>query len=615
MKQLEDNYNKLYLFPNFFIKNHSVFTAFLNYYNLYSFYKELNEFIKSGKKFNNPEQRITFQQSCIEKLSLKDIIFLLVFLELSFGYEKKEEKLAPLILFVDNLDYIDDFNQLKAFVKAIDDFTIEMEENFSKFRLYQESEVAFQYIDKIKIFIAMRETTKANIPAGHFSDVLNAIYTRDDMTEWFNKGEIVKKRLLLIKDNSLKGNPGVLSVERVEEFDTIQQIIDDTYTNNIFIPLFNNDYRRSIRAITEIVSNNPKIIQDYKNLMEKVANNTLFEHDLKYGARGIIYNLLIRKLYKSVDNENTFKKIGVLDLLDRKTQKVSICRVILAYLSNKTGTGCDSPKDCISIWEILNAFDGIFDNIDILESLWNMYSLSNSNWSHLVSFCQIEFPHDSEETRLLDSKDLSKVDFDKTLLHYSCAGKTYLEYITTHFEFFVVRLNKNYNPLFCRINYKKESGKYGFERIIEAVYKEVEKCCNNLKEYNTLLCSIKDFPDPYESNSDYQQSDYICQIKKKNRRPFRQYHEEGLISTHIGYIDRYRLFLLNISDICEHEKDNVNRILVNYITKYVKLLDSSILISPRTKITLIPLYYEKIKEVENNINNYKLSINTEGIEN
>jgi hypothetical protein len=593
IEYLKTSSDLLYNFIDFYDANFSIIESYANSDKLYGFYKYIEEFIIEGKTINNNDHLMEVKNYIQSNLDLKDIFYLFVFMSLANDYNHSIN-FNPIIIFIDNLDYIDDFNELKKFTRAIDDFTVDMSETFSLFKLSAESNVRFGYIDKIKIIIAMRETTRASLPKSHFSDAFNTIYETHDVTEWYNKAEVVGKRLEFLENSTC------LSGAKTDEMKLIKSIISDSHTKNILFPLFNNNYGSAISAITKIVAENSDIFTEYNEIISTPDSS------IKYGARGILLKFIFDNLCTKTDGtESCFRKIGVLDLQDRKSNEVSISRIILAYFSNYTETRCDNARNCISFQQILNAFKGIFSPDDIIKYIWNMHELKDSIWTHLISFSQLE------KKKYNGYSSFNEIDFEQTTLHYSCAGKIYIENISTHFEFFSTRIfKKKYGSLFCKANSEKNSeNEYIFIEIIKGVLQEVKGCCVSLKKFNEKICRELSYPDPYQTQSKkYFDSPYVCQYKKLDGRRSKEYHEDRIINSHIGYIDKFRIYLLNYTDINETEKKDINLKLLRILKDYVDLFNIA-LVNDYTRNTLIPYYSEQLKNAFNNPMNNKLEIN------
>ena len=246
-----------------------------------------------------------------------------------------------------------------------------------------------------------------------------------------------------------------------------------------------------------------------------------------------------------------------------------------------------------------------------------MYELYGTEWNHLITFSYIPDVKISaiEEDLIHYTENNKKHEY--TALRYTCGGKVFLELITTHFEFFAIRLASEdcfYDPLFSSKNENNINGKYGFENIIEEVLREVRLCCDALEKFNSKIMEQKQL-----DKEEYYKSNYVCLFKKEDGRTFREYHSERIINMHIGYLDSYRGYLLhkkkeNDEDyFSEEEKQKINMKLTKYIKAYTNIVEHrTLLISNKTKKTLIPYYKEQIKKIElKNYTDYDTKINND----
>ena len=232
-----------------------------------------------------------------------------------------------------------------------------------------------------------------------------------------------------------------------------------------------------------------------------------------------------------------------------------------------------------------------------------------------MSFNQIEYKNAQHEIE--SYIDFNRLDPDKTMLHYSCAGKMYVEYVATHFEFFTVRVYKtSREALFCDSNLVRDTNTHNFKcvDIVNRIYSEVEKCCGSLYDFNLRLCNKNHYLNPYTNLEFYRDSHYVCVFKRVNldgqERRFKQFHEERIILTHINYIDCYRTYILNYCEnICHEDKVELNKKLTKSITKYVDLLASDrILKSKNTDTELIDYYRKQIGILENDWSDFETEI-------
>lgn len=174
----------------------------------------------------------------------------------------------------------------------------------------------------------------------------------------------------------------------------------------------------------------------------------------------------------------------------------------------------------------------------------------------------------------VDANDYSEVEM-------CTSGNAYVEYVVPHFEFMLSRhdhnielfTNSRYQPLFTDDSEKQTMSssqyKYKFERKINWVYEDVHDCCYNSVHFSNQVCQYYEI-----EKSDYIQNtvyNYMAQASDGTVR-FKQSYESRLIFSHIGYIERYRRYLLK-----RHEKDtlelraDLNKRTIGFIKLYLNL--------------------------------------------
>lgn len=173
----------------------------------------------------------------------------------------------------------------------------------------------------------------------------------------------------------------------------------------------------------------------------------------------------------------------------------------------------------------------------------------------------------------VDSNDYSEVEM-------CTSGNAYVEYVVPHFEFMLSRhdhnielfINSRCQPLFTDDSEKMVTNgqyKYKFERKINWVYEDVRDCCYNSVHFSDQVCRYYGI-----ERSDYIQNtvyNYMAQASDGTVR-FKQSYESRLIFSHIGYIERYRRYLLK-----RHEKDDLklkadlNERTIKFIKLYLNL--------------------------------------------
>lgn len=574
---------------DFYRRNHMILRECVNAFVLHDIWKYFSVFISEKKDIEDPDD-LNELEKFFNKLSVRDSLYVIVLFYLANKYYDDDQENDVYFLFVDNLDYIDDYEQLGLFMDAIKALTTDMDKIFNRLCFSKNSSASSnnRFTEKIKILIAMRETTKANIPNPHGVDFFDSIHSYEDITELYNKNGIVDWRLKFINRSTS------LSPIKKQEMDLIREIIADKYTREVFIPLYNNNYRRTTKILTNIIIENPREFSDYHKLMS--SNVPFYRH----GARGILFKFILDLFNKTTNGStNILKEIGVIDLRNRKNNEVSVARMLLSYLSEKTDTICSNAKQSVSLQKVIDDFQGIYTQEDILKSLLSMYMLKDSAWTHLISFSKL----DSKESvkSMLEKQDFSSINLKTTAIHYSCAGKIYLEVITSHFEFFSTRIfGTRYPALFCEQNYA--NGSRDYLKIIQGVLREVKQCCNSLKVHNDKIKTIMAQGKTAVSENDYLNSSFVATIKKTipdtdEIQIRKQFHEDRLINSHIGYIDRFRLYLLNGTVISPSARIAVNKSLCEVLNEYVDLLEH-VSITDYTQKELLPFYRKQLGSIE-----------------
>ena len=76
-----------------------------------------------------------------------------------------------------------------------------------------------------------------------------------------------------------------------------------------------------------------------------------------------------------------------------------------------------------------------------------------------------------------------------------------------------------------------------------------------------------------KSNKEY----LNCYFHSKTRAGNLQLHIERVIFSHIGYLNDYRMFLINYSPKHIHDREGFNDLLLTYIDKYLSLYENKII--------------------------------------
>lgn len=381
-------------------------------------------------------------------------------------------------------------------------------------------------------------------------------------SHYYDHKEIIDHRIeyFLSVENS--------STEFVENLQLVKKLSEIAYHNYNFMRLFNGNYRICVDKICNILNMAQRSqINELLSLYARVSKNP----DAIEGANGYFLSMVL----------TIFKDDGVYsEVLDlspcRKDGSVSLSRIVMTILREK-GDRC-------SLLDLLELLVPIgFDAIKVCTQVWKLSEISrNHGWRMLFLF-DVIVPSNFEE---LKKQALLYENGDRNVANYSelvicTGGQAYMEFIIPHFEFMLSRheldvgssTHRKYQPLFSKSSEQNISNNcskvlYRFDKKIEMVYEDVKDCC-----YNSVT-----FADQVQKHYHITRGEYINSTCY-NYHPVgwdyigpKQSYESRLIFRHVGYIEKYRCYLLNrLKKLPVAQRVDINRRLVGWIVKYLKL--------------------------------------------
>lgn len=356
----------------------------------------------------------------------------------------------------------------------------------------------------------------------------------------------------------------------VDELRQIKNLARIVYHNYNFKRLFNGSYRVCIERICSIIKEySPDVVQESINIFSRMRENP----DAAEGAVGYFLCLTL----------NTFKRKGIyhekLHLSPcQKDGTISLSRIILTILREKGGR-C-SLFDMFSLLVPLG-----YQAREVADEVWDLCETSREIWRRLLLF-EIKIPrtvHDLEEQADFFDAGIRIVE-DYSELVMCTAGNAYIEFVVPHFEFMHSRHEMGakvgeirYLPLFAdsseELIVNQGQVMYRFETKIDRVFKDVSDCCSNSILFaQKAMAAFEMDRDEYVNNSVF---NYHTLVWDGGNGP-KQSYESRLIFRHIGYIEKYRTYLLK-----KHEKDgdeflrDINRRLIERIIRYIRLYQDS----------------------------------------
>lgn len=537
---------------------------------LLDFFEFIEQKVNKAKELSTIKRELI---TCLHKLNLEQLIFILVLLYISCNICAKTEK--KLFFLLDNMDIVyknnvldQSMNEYSNFIEDMNSLVQEIDINRGNNRVW------VQYYEQANFIFAMRETTTMQI-ADQFLDRLEFVAKYFDISMDTDKAHVVEKKFNFVN----KYRSQIENLDFLQKMDFIHRICTDVYVKKNIFPMFNNDFKRAIFCIADICKNNAEYIEEKIGLLDnKQAYN-------KNGARGILFRLI----YNEFKKEHYFDDIGV-EWTNNRKNSFTPSRIILTVLYNLLPEYERSYEQVTPDFEKMNPtrieLHRLYDYVKpfmnekvFVRSLVGMYNLKNAKkWNHLITFDNIRDVTEEElEKALLLNKNGNQKD---VMLRITCAGTNYIKFICTHYEFFSCRFTKRTAPLFCKWSsiYSDEYKNYNFEYTLDRVYKSVEICCENLTQFNEILFDIN-------RDGKVEESDYI--FKNKNEKEGK-FHEERIIHRHITYLDNFRRHL--ILDVYPEKVQEINKKIIDVIEKYICLLNNNVF-GDMSKSLIIELTY------------------------
>lgn len=540
-------------------------------------------------RFSNALQKISWlaeyleKENCIDEYCLKKFLkeqiplfekmedFLAYLLTLDFFillYKQcQTETKDSIIILIDNVDSLSDLHEESMLISAIKDFITNCNFFFGHNLDCQgifEGKSLKNIIENTKLvfFLTTRIVTIKRYME-LYPDLENMYgWNSVFMPEHYydHRGIIncrVKYYLEKEKDSHSKTIGELLKVKELSEV---------AYYNNNFKRLFNGNIRFCVERLCDIALNysDSGIVQQCIDLY-KLRNEI---PEAITGSNGMILAMVLTEF----KNNGVYKdKLRLSEC--KQDNEVSLSRIILTILREKGGR-CSM----LELYELLSPFYKIED---ITNDTWALNEMCREIWRRLLMF-NVKFPTHSIELRK-QAQAYEKGNFKIT--EYSevnlCpSGLAYIDYVIPHFEFMLSRHNYNVQlfddnrlwPLFANSSedlITSAEFKYRFEKKINWVYQDVKDCCFNSVHFSNQVCDYyKITRDDYINNTVY---NYQALAADGTAR-LKQSYESRLIFSHIGYIERYRRYLLK-----KHKKKDdtyladINQRLIRFIKLYLCL--------------------------------------------
>jgi hypothetical protein len=521
----------------------------------YNFY----EYLSSAPEAANPSRL----RRAIDRFELKDT-FALFFIHLFLTRVSGRKT----IVYFDNLDvarleYLTD-RFLLYFQDALSTALY-----VSRHELFSERDIRFR-VDYRFIF-CLREPNEAILNA-HLADRVG--FVRTPFLVSFDAEEyhrVAETRIRYVHDHKLEDlGPG--GSARFITF--LNAALRDRYMQDVFIPLYNHDYREIVGVLVSVLSSQA-IVEREGRLDYEIRGNLMFGI-----VRGLIHTDFLQR-YLRISPEPDHDGYCYID------------RVMLTVLINRSayrrGRPQEDSSEPQSLLYLVKDLNLVYRNIAmILDSIATCFLAYKQNRLHLVTVLNRRI--DSKEfiptyTELIeralgddDSVETAKIrnELKSILVRVNPAGFTLVRYILPHFEFYS-NLVKNTNALshqpLERVSNPNSDVVYAFEEKIDKVFDQVQKHIASMKMFFDKRYLAEGI-----TPARFARSCYCFRHPGTARVATSSGHSHTIkiITAHIDYIDAFRLNLLRSSGLEGDLLRSVNRSLVARIEKYVGLLNHAL---------------------------------------
>lgn len=522
------------------------------------------------KEFNKTKDFLSF---------LLTIIFLFSIYE---RFQNTQANTEPILYIIDNIDSMDPIEEETKTMHALNTFLNKchmfIAENLDNDTLYNNHPISDVFSKSKYVFFLITRI----ITARRYHDLLIRGAEENDLwnefefpANYYDHKEIIKAKVQFY--TKLEGSKPSGKISMLKNINNIASYV---YSSAYFPKLFNGNIRYCFTTLRHIAKN-----KDLEQLLQKC--DELKSSNEWEGYNGIVLNIILR-YFK--DKSIFESKLHLSDCI--RDGKVSCSRLILTLLRESDNGTC-------SLRQLLDYLFPTFSKEEICQTILDMSEAERKIWRRMVTFDKVIPPDDDEamptgaelfhdQLELYDQKIYQDDKYSNIVI---CQGGiTYLEFVVPHFEFLLNRHEKSRKntqtihkpPLFMidDISNKKtdKSGKkvYSFELPIETVFHDVYDCLYNSQQVaNELIANQSSIQSDSFRNTPYNYRPIRNDIHSE-----RQTYIARLIFRHVGYLDKYRIYLLKTHKKESPEtKRNVNQCLVEWITKYLNMyagLDSNL---------------------------------------
>jgi hypothetical protein len=503
---------------------------------------------------------------------------------------------AALIIFDNldsiNLDYLSEYFT-KSFAQVISTITL-----FSQDPAVFEDAIDFSR--RFKFIFCLRDGNSARLNAhiadsiGHTSQIINFKIRFDpDLYR-----EIVIKRISFFSFVS-GGTLPASNAKSDEAPERVMRILEgfsqDKYFQAVAVPLFNSDFRRLILALFDVAKSLADTVLPSKSDYHVITLDD-FKYSDSYGQYGL-RGCLLFGLIKYLKEDNFLQGYPFFRMKEEESGEEGYClhtRMILTVLLNnshirKSSDILDSRSgpSPVSLSDLLRKVGPVYPVAEIITTLVESFKVHERNWVHLITFRNKNIMNANVfDKHLNDFHELGEDlpgDIDQRAfsgleditITLNPAGFVCLKHILPHFEFYS-NLIGNQMPLFY-LGIRPASTKkftFLFQEYIDGVQKLTRRHIVSMTTFfqRKLQSELK-----WDSRR-YKKSDFSFRhLGDGSPRNSGYFHSTRLLTSHIGYVDRFRLRTVQSMSMAGDQRAAlVNNTLIVAIEKYIGMFDLSL---------------------------------------
>ncbi len=377
-----------------------------------------------------------------------------------------------------------------------------------------------------------------------------------DVSKQYNFTQIAQKRIKhfsskLVTTNICGSNANNL-IQQMKIVDDLKKM---NFVRFTYAGLWNNNLRSCSNVLSDLIDYNNTEINRCKDLCIRNVDGHIQDRYCYYGASSLFLHAICKLLKEMhIFDSNHLDLINIKE--DTLTKKTSLSRLIITYL--------DTKNISVSITELFDVFDRVFDSQYICKIIGQMMTrVEGEIWRRPIYYSKNAIDNEIDIQNKLYrqyEKYQNKQEYKYVEFKICDCGRTYINAIVPHFEFYSVRINEEHQNLYC-IEELNE-----LQVILKDVYEKIEICCRKQIEF------AEDYIKKYEIDK----TEYLdLPFHPRTRLGNPQLHIERVIFSHIAYFNKYRMYL--ISKRQPEKYDKFNEVLLSTISAYLNLYNKYVL--------------------------------------